>query len=275
MANKLQFSDEEQDDNVATEAVDDAVRLSEMSQVKRKRAPESKKPQSQQKKLNQKKYAKAKREADSKAKASETVSKAAVKAAERAKKIASFAYQHKTALIIGGIVLLLVMMLMSMVSSCAMMMQGVLGGFGVTTFQSDEAEMVSVEDTYTAMEEDLQYELDHYAALHPGYDEYHVSGTVLGHDPLVLTSILSAKYGEYTAGEVYATLMELFDKQYTILESVTADPDEYTVCSVTLESVAMEDLTAEFLTEEQQEMYEIYMVTGGNYADLFAGGEDE
>ena len=275
MANKLQFSDEEQDDNVAVEAVDEAVRLSEISQFKRKKAPESEKPQSQQKKLNQKKYAKAKRDADTKAKANEITSKAAVKTAERAKKIASFVYQHKTAFIIGGIALLFVMMLLSMVSSCSMMIQGVLGGFSVTTFQSDEAEMVSVEDAYKAMEEDLQYELDHYAALHPGYDEYHISGTVLGHDPLVLTAILSAKYGEYTAGEVYAALMELFDKQYTILESVTADPDGYTICSVTLESVDMEDLIAELLTEEQQEMYEIYMATGGNYADLFAGGEDE
>lgn len=271
MANKLQFTDEEQDDNVAVEAVDDAVRLSEISQVKGKRAPESEKPQSQQKKLNQKRYAKAKREADTKAKAS----KMASKAAERAKKIASFVSQHKTAFIVGGIALLFVMMLMSMVSSCAMMMQGVLCGFGVTTFQSEEAEMVSVEDTYKAMEEDLQYELDHYAALHPGYDEYHVTGAVLGHDPLVLTAILSAKFGEYTAGEVYATLMEIFDKQYTILESVTADPDGYTICFVTLECTAMEDLIADLLTEEQQEMYEIYMATGGNYADLFAGGEDE
>ncbi len=275
MANKLQFTDEEQDDNAAVEAVDNAVRLSEISQVKRKRAPESEKPQSQQKKLNQKRYAKAKRDADTKAKASEMASKAAVKAAERAKKIVSFVSQHKIAFIVGGIALLFVMMLMSMVSSCAMMMQGVLGSFSVTTFQSDESEMVSVEDAYKVMEEDLQYELDHYAAMHPGYDEYHVSGAVLGHDPLVLTAILSAKYGEYTAGEVYATLMDLFDKQYTILESVTADPEGYTVCSVTLECTDMEDLIADLLTAEQQEMYEIYMATDGNYANLFAGGEDE
>ena len=33
---------------------------------------------------------------------------------------------------------------------------------------------------------------------HPGFDEYRISGEVLGHDPYVLASALSAIYGENT-----------------------------------------------------------------------------
>ena len=44
-------------------------------------------------------------------------------------------------------------------------------------------------------EADLQHELDNYESLHHGYDEYRFDLDDIGHDPYVLTSILSALHG--------------------------------------------------------------------------------
>ena len=46
-------------------------------------------------------------------------------------------------------------------------------------------------------------------------------------------------------------------------------PYSYTICTVTLTYSAMEDLVDDLLTDEQQELYETYMETKGNYPDLF------
>ena len=47
-------------------------------------------------------------------------------------------------------------------------------------------------------------------------------------------------------------------------------PYSYTICTVTLTCTAMEDLADDLLTDEQQELYETYMETKGNYPDLFS-----
>lgn len=67
--------------------------------------------------------------------------------------------------------------------------------------------MLGAEAAYTQMEADLQYELDHYEALHPGYDEYHFDLDEITHDPYVLISLLTAYHeGEWTLSEVQSTL---------------------------------------------------------------------
>ena len=60
-------------------------------------------------------------------------------------------------------------------------------------------------------------ELDNYESLHPGYDEYRFDLDDIGHDPYVLTSILSALHGgNLYAGEVQGDLDRLFGLQYTL-----------------------------------------------------------
>ena len=54
--------------------------------------------------------------------------------------------------------------------------------------------MLGAEAAYAELEADLQYELDHYETLHPGYDEYHYDLDEIIHDPYVLVSLLTAYY---------------------------------------------------------------------------------
>ena len=61
------------------------------------------------------------------------------------------------------------------------------------------------------MEKELEDKLSNYAEKNHGYDEYKISGEVIGHDPYVLASALSAILGEYTLSDAGAMLNELFD----------------------------------------------------------------
>ena len=160
--------------------------------------------------------------------------------------------------------LAVLMVFMSMISSCAMIFQGVLGSMSSSTiYPSDAEDMVDVEMAYCDMEAELQDILNEYED-----SGCIINGSVLGHDPYVLTAILSAVYGEYTLSDVQTMLELLFEMQYELTEEDVMFYDEI-VCVVTLECTPLEDLLDELLTDEQKEQYEIYMETQGNYPDLF------
>ncbi len=257
----------------------------------------------QQKKAIKKEYANAKRTSENTAKASEIASKAAATAAEKTKQTVEFVKKNKKWILLILALGALLLMFMSIISSCSMMFQGALGSIGTTTYQSTPEDMADVEAAYCDMETALQEKIDNYEYLCPGYDEYRVTGTVLGHDPYVLTSILSAVHGEYTLSDVQSDLDSIFDMQYELTETVTMEtryrtetrtayyqyrdpntgdiylipytyevqvPYSYTICTVTLTCTAMEDLVNDLLTDKQQELYDTYMETKGNYPDLFS-----
>lgn len=234
----------------------------------------------QQKKAIKQEYAKAKRTSQDTAQASEIASKAVKTAAEKSKQAVKFVRKNKKYFVILGAIALLLMVFMNMISSCSVLLQGAAGSLGMTTYTSTEEDMREVEAAYSAMETALQEKLDNYEILSPGYDEYHITGTVLGHDPFVLTSILSAVYGEYTPEEVEMFLHTIFSLQYRLTETVRREtryrivngervPYLYTICTITLTCTPMEELAESLLTEEQYELYEIYMTTSGNNSDLF------
>ena len=57
-----------------------------------------------------------------------------------------------------------------------------------------------------------------------GYDEYRFDLDEIGHDPYVLTSILSALHeGVYTLGDVQGDLAMLFEKQYTLTQTIETE----------------------------------------------------
>ena len=197
---------------------------------------------------------------------------------------------------------MLLLIFTSFKSSCSVMIEGLLGSLSATTYPSEPEDMLTVEAEYCRMENELEYKLSNYAEAHPGYDEYRISGEVLGHDPYVLASVLSAIYGEYSLDNVNSELYELFDLQYLVEEkSITetryrtetrtgyrevTDPEtnetilveytyevevayDYKICVVTLTSKPLESVIDELLTDEQRQIYEILMKTKGNYPDLF------
>lgn len=218
----------------------------------------------QQKRYVKREYMKAKRSSENTAKASEIAARAAADTAEKAKQAVEFVHTHPKGVVIALAIALFLLIFTSLVSSCSVMLEGVLGGVGASTYQSEEEDMLEAEEAYRAMEEELQYTLDNYKFLYSGYDEYRITGEVSGHDPYVLTSILSAMYGKYTIEDVHDMLERIFSLQYLLEERVRRG-----VCTVKLTVKPLEDIAKSILTDEQYERYKLYMETKGNYPELF------
>ena len=201
----------------------------------------------------------------------------------------------------AGLLLLVVCMMMSLLSMCASMFSGTSVIVGATTYAAEDADMLSAEAAYAGMEAGLQHRLDNYAALNPGYDEYHFNFDTIGHDPYVLISIISAFHeGAWTIGEAQATLAMLFERQYILTETVVVEvryrtewytsswtdadgntysetysvqvPYNYYICYVTLENFNLSHLPIYIMGENNLSRYAMYMATLGNRPDLFPVG---
>ncbi|MDB7831611.1 C40 family peptidase [Intestinimonas butyriciproducens] len=231
------------------------------------------------------------------AKATQASAAAAKKAAEESKRAASFAARHwKGALLVGGVALML-LMVMGGLQSCTAMFGSAGTGIAATSYLSEDSDMLGAEAAYSDMEADLQHELDNYESLHPGYDEYRFDLDEIGHDPYVLTSILSALHeGVFTLDEVRADLAMLFDRQYTLTQTIETEtryrtetdtwtdedgnthtdtyevPYTYYICNVKLENFNLSHLPVYIMGEDAMSLYAAYMHTLGNRPDLFPTG---
>lgn len=257
-----------------------------------------------QKKRIQRNYAKEIRNAEKTAKnTAATAKNAAVKAKEATKKTVLFVKKHsKVILLVVGIGAC-VALLFGGISSCSMMAGSGVGGVFTSSYLSEGADMLAAENAYLAMEAELQYELDNYEALHPGYDEYRFDLDEIEHDPYVLLSILTAFHeGVFTIDEVQAELEMLFEKQYILTETVETEtryrtetrtgtrtvtdpetgetsteeyeyevqvPYTYYICNVKLENFDLSHVPVYIMGEETLSLYATYMSTLGNREDLF------
>ena len=178
------------------------------------------------------------------------------------------------------------------VSSCSMMAGSGVGGVFTSSYLSEDADMLAAEAAYCELEQELQYELDHYETLHPGYDEYRFDLDEIEHDPYVLISILTAFHeGVFTINEVQAELQMLFEKQYILTQTVEVEvryrtetrtdsegndydvevPYNYYICNVKLENFDLSHVPVYIMDEETLSLYAVYMATLGNREDLFPG----
>ncbi len=261
-----------------------------------------------QKKRIQRNYAKEIRQAEKTAKNTAAVAKSAAQKAKDAFKETFIYIKHhsRAVLLIIGIGAC-VGLLFGGMSSCSIMGGSGVSGVFMTSYLSEDADMLAAEAAYAGLEAELQDELDNYETYHPGYDEYRFDLDEIGHDPYVLISILSVFHeGVFTIGEVQSELQTLFDRQYTLTQTVTVevryrtetrtgydivtDPDtgettveeyeyevevpyNYYICNVTLENFDLSHLPVYMMDEEQLSLYAAYMSTLGNRPDLFGGGE--
>ena len=251
----------------------------------------------QQKQAIKKQYAAAKHHqaAQTTAKAAENTARAAKKAAEKAEKAGKYVWEHRRGFAIAAAILLMLAFLLNGLSSCSVIMDGVGSGIAASTYPSQDADMLSAEAQYCAMEAELQHYLDTYESTHD-YDEYHFDLDTIEHDPYVLISIITALHqGEWTLDEVQGTLQMLFDRQYILTEDVVVEtryrtetdtwtdadgnthtdtyqvPYDYYICTVTLENFNLSHVPIYIMSEEQLGMYATYMATLGNRPDLFPG----
>ncbi len=217
------------------------------------------------------------------------------KAAEKAEKAGKYVWEHRRGFAIAAAILLMLAFLLNGLSSCSVIMDGVGSGIAASTYPSQDADMLSAEAQYCAMEAELQHYLDTYESTHD-YDEYHFDLDTIEHDPYVLISMITALHqGEWTLDEVQGTLQMLFDHQYILTEDVVVEtryrtetdtwtdadgnthtdtyqvPYDYYICTVTLENFNLSHVPVYIMSEEQLGMYATYMATLGNRPDLFPG----
>ena len=178
------------------------------------------------------------------------------------------------------------------VSSCSMMAGSGIGSVFTSSYLSEDTDMLAAEAAYCELEQELQYELDHYEALHLGYDEYRFNLDEIEHDPYVLISILTAFHeGVFTINEVQEELQMLFEKQYILTQTVEVEvryrtetrtdsegndydvevPYNYYICNVKLENFDLSHVPVYIMDEETLSLYAVYMATLGNREDLFPG----
>ena len=258
----------------------------------------------QQRRAIKKEYAAAKsagRGAGNTVRASETAAKGARKAGERAKKAGEFIQQHKKAFLIAGGIAAMLVLILCTVSSCSMLIQGGATGVNVSTYPSEDADMLAAEAAYCAMEDELRDYLDNYESTHD-YDEYRYELDDIEHDPYVLISAITALKGkEWTISEVGGVLEMLFEKQYILTETVTTEtryrtetrtgyytdaegnlhsyeytvqvPYTYYICTVKLENFNLSHVPVYIMSQDQLSLYAMYMATLGNRPDLFGGSE--
>ena len=237
--------------------------------------------------------------------AKETAKKAAKKTGEAAvsttqkvgRAVVAFVKRHP----VGTLILLACFLVIFLMQSCMGMMMSVGNGLGgavaASTYPSEDADMIAAEVAYAGMEANLQYKLDNYTALNPGYDEYNFDLDTIEHDPYVLISILSAWHeGAWTIADVQGMLTMLFERQYILTKTVTTevryrtetststDPEtgetitesyevsyDYYICDVSLENFNLSHLPIYIMGEDKVSRYALYMATLGNRPDLFPG----
>ena len=235
--------------------------------------------------------------------AAENTRKAAKKTAEETKKAVAFVGRHPAGVCIAIGALLLFIMVSSALSSCGAMFSGMVNGIVGTSYTSEDADLVAVENNYTALETELQREIDNIERDNPGYDEYRYDLANIGHNPHELASYLTAKYQSYTRAEVQSELQRIFNQQYklTLTEEVEIRyreeertdtwtdedgnehtdtytvqvPYEYYILNVKLTNTPLSTIAENNLTPEQLEMYRVYLQTSGNKPLIFGGGSPD
>ena len=238
-------------------------------------------------------YAKELRQAEKTAKnTAATAKSAAQKAKDAFKETFLYIKHHSRAVLLVIGIGACVALLFGGVSSCSMMAGSGVGGVFTSSYLSEDADMLAAEAAYCELEQELQYELDHYEALHPGYDEYRFDLDEIEHDPYVLISILTAFHeGVFTIDEVQEELQMLFEKQYILTQTVEVEvryrtetrtdsegndydvevPYNYYICKVKLENFDLSHVPVYIMDEETLSLYAVYMATLGNREDLFPG----
>ena len=214
------------------------------------------------------------------------------------------ARSRKTYLLAGALVALLAFV-MNGLSSCAPLVQSAMQSRVIAAYPAGDEDIHAAERYYKGLEDDLQNQIDRYAADHPQYDEFLYELDDIWHDPHALISLVSAHAnGEWKIEDVYGYMDRLFEKQYTLTEKVKSEtryrqewvthhekivdpetgeitwrpyevledvPYTYRICTVTLDNFNLSHLPFYVLSREGVGRYAMYISVLGMREDLFRG----
>lgn len=185
-----------------------------------------------------------------------------------------------------AIVIIFLVIIIAIVGFAMIVFESGMTAIASTTYQSSDEEIHSAEDSYKALEDALDRQINEMEQTHPGYDEYRYQVDEINHNPFQLISYLTALYGEFTADDVRETLNQMFQAQYTLnvwettetRKRTVKDPVtgkektetyEYRILNITLTNHGIDYVARQNLTEDQYKLYEIYNLTSGNRPELF------
>ena len=201
-----------------------------------------------------------------------------------------FIVQHqKGALCMAGILALMVCLLMSGLSSCSAMLEGVTGAITSTSYTAEDPDIRQTESDYTALEKQLERELDSIEQTHSGYDEYRYDVDTIGHDPNELIAYLTVNFNDFKPDEVQAALKDLFEQQYTVTLTPLSETRyktvshtnkdgttssrrvayTYKILFVTVRNRSLGTVVRELLTEDEYKRYLVIFQQKGNRPDIF------
>lgn len=209
---------------------------------------------------------------------------AAQKAEATAQKAGEFIVRHRRSLFIISLILILMIFLFAAVSSCAQMGFGGLSSVISTSYVSNDADLLAVDEDYSALELDLTQTVAEIENTCPGYDEYRYEVDEVGHNPYQLASYLTVKFGIYTQDSVQDELQVLFDKQYLLDFEESTEvryrtenyideegknhtvqvPYDYHILTIKLQNKTLPAAVYSLLTAEQFELYRTILSVKGN-----------
>lgn len=131
-------------------------------------------------------------------------------------KLKQFAIEHNGFIKVFLVLLLLVGLIVTQLQSCSTLLTGSLTTITATSWPSDDKEISKAEAYYVELECKLQKKIYDTETSHPGSAEYNYELDEIGHDPSVLISYLSAKYGGFTFHEVKSEIERIFNLQYKL-----------------------------------------------------------
>ena len=186
-------------------------------------------------------------------------------------------------------------------------------GTGMTGFMNSTSSVLTISylskpnvlneinQSFSAMESELQNEVDHVKNNYPGYDEYILNNTeYIGHNVHELLSYITSRCGEVkSVSEVESILKELFESMYdleyreeveiryrTVTETYTAEdgneytesheePYEYKKLIVTLHKKEMDSIIRKVFANYPDNLkhYEALFIAQGNMGEAFGNSD--
>lgn len=176
------------------------------------------------------------------------------------------------------------------------------GAIVESTFLSSDDDILAANDSYLSLESSLQSQLNNIESTYRGYDEYRYQVDEISHEPYSLISYLTAKYGDFKAGDIYSELSRIFQEQFklrvydeveirtrTVTRTGTREVEdeetgeiiietyeyeeeeeyEWHILNVKLTNKGVDSIAMEGLNEDQRKTYLIYLSTLGNRSYLF------
>lgn len=205
-----------------------------------------------------------------------TIKKSAQMIGKAANALIKAVVKNPKVLLILGAIFLLFVIISSAFVSCSSTMSGLGEVVTATSYLAEDAHIDDAAIAYTEWETELEMRLQNIQTEFPDFDEYHISGASIGHNPFELMAYLTALYHDFTYPEIRAILREIFDERYQLIimpsveiryylnEDDESVPYEWNVLTVTLISRSFSEVINARMNDEQRQHFDLLMHSRGN-----------